>query len=67
MEVVKFYLQKYVFRKKIKEINQKRSQNLKQVPQNFMKNFNIDDATMTSQLMASCRKINITQDHKLQS
>ena len=67
MEVVKFYLQKYVFRKKIKEINQKRSQNLKQVPQNFMKSFNIDEATLTSQLMTQYRKINITQDHKLQS
>ena len=28
-----------------------RSQNLKQVPQNFMKGFNVDDVTLTSELM----------------
>ena len=28
-----------------------RSQNLKQVPQNFMKAFNVDDVTLTSELM----------------
>ena len=28
-----------------------RSKNLKQVPQNFMKAFNVDDVTLTSQLM----------------
>ena len=27
------------------------SQNLKQVPQNFMKAFNVDDVTLTSELM----------------
>ena len=35
-----------------------RSQNLKQVPQNFMKTFNVDDVTLTSYLMISYRKIN---------
>ena len=37
----------------------RRSQNLKQDPQNFMKAFNVDDVTLTSQLMTSYRKINI--------
>ena len=48
-------------------MNQGRSQKLKQVPQNFMKSFNIDDVTLTSQLRKSYRKINIKKDHKLQS
>ena len=33
---------------------------VKQVPQNFMKAFNVDDITLTSHLMTSYRKINIT-------
>ena len=38
---------------------QGRRENLKHVPQNFSKVFNIDDVSLTWQLMASYRKINI--------
>ena len=37
--------------------SQRRSQILKQVPQSFMKAFNVDDVTLNSQIMTSCRKI----------
>ena len=37
-------------------------QNLKQVPQNFMKTFNADDVTLAFQLMASYKKINIASE-----
>ena len=37
-------------------------QNLKQVPQNFMKAFNVDDVTLTSQITTSYRKINIASE-----
>ena len=39
------------------------SQNLKQVPQNFMEAFNVDDVTLTFQLMTSYRKINIAREN----
>ena len=41
---------------------QGRSQNLKQVPQNFIKAFNIDDVKLTSQLMTSYKKINMASE-----
>ena len=41
---------------------QGRSQNLNQVPQNFMKALNLDDVTLTSQIMTSYRKIKITSE-----
>ena len=39
-----------------------RSQNLKQVPQNFIKTFCVDNVTLTSQLMTLCRRINIASE-----
>ena len=39
-----------------------RSQNLKQVPQNFMKAFNVDDIILIYQLLASYKKINIASE-----
>ena len=44
------------------QIIQGDSQNIKQVSQNFMKALNVDDASLTSQLMTSYRKINITSE-----
>ena len=44
------------------KFEQGRSQNFKQVPQNFMKIFNVDDVTLTSQIMTSYRKINIASE-----
>ena len=41
---------------------QGRSQNLKHVPQNFIKTFNVDDVTVTYHLMTSYRKINIASE-----
>ena len=38
---------------------QRHGKNFKEVPPNFMKDFNVDDVTLTSQLKASHRKINI--------
>ena len=38
---------------------QERSQNMKQFPENFMKDFNVDDAPQASQLMTLYKKINI--------
>ena len=35
------------------------SENLKQVPQNFMKTFNVEYVTLTAHLMTSYKKINI--------
>ena len=43
-------------------MQQGRRQNLKQVPQNFMKAFNVDDVTLTSQITTSHRKINIASE-----
>ena len=40
-------------------VDQGRSQNLKQGPQDFIKTFCVDDVTVTSQLMTPYRKINI--------
>ena len=40
---------------------QERSQNLKQVPQKFMKAFTVDDVTASSKLMTPYRKINIAR------
>ena len=40
----------------------RRSQNLKQAPQNFMKVFDIDDVTLKSLIMTSYRKINIASE-----
>ena len=36
---------------------------MKQVPQNFMKAFNVDDVMLTSQLMMLYRKVNITSEN----
>ena len=36
--------------------------NLKQVPQNFMKTFKVDDVELTSHLMTLFKKINITSE-----
>ena len=41
---------------------QRHSQNLKQVPQNCMKTFNVDEVTLISQLMTLYRKINIASE-----
>ena len=38
------------------------SQNLKKVPQNFMKALNVDSVTLTTQAMTSYRKINIESE-----
>ena len=40
-------------------VDQGRSQNLKQGPQDFIKTFCVDDVMVTSQLMTPYRKINI--------
>ena len=45
-----------------RKINQGRSQNLKQVLQNFMKTFNVEDVALTSHLMMSYRKINVASE-----
>ena len=42
--------------------DQGRSQNFKQVYPSFMKVFNIDDVTLTSQIKKSYRKINIANE-----
>ena len=52
------------FEKQIKTI-QGRSQNLKQVPQNFMKVFDVDEVTQTLQVMTSYREINIATENIL--
>ena len=44
------------------KINQGRSQNLKQVLQNFMKTFNVEDVALTSHLMTSYRKSNVASE-----
>ena len=41
---------------------QRRSQNLKRVPQNFMKTFNVEYITLASNLMTSYTKINIASE-----
>ena len=41
---------------------QGRSQNQKQVPQNFMKFFDVDHFSLTSQLMTSNRKSNVASE-----
>ena len=41
---------------------QGRSQNLKQVPQNFMRTFNVDNVTLAYQLMTLYRKFNIASE-----
>ena len=41
---------------------QGRGQNQKQVPQNFMKLFDVDDVSLTSQLMTSNRKNNVASE-----
>ena len=43
-------------------IMQGRNHNLKLVPQNFMKNFYVDDVILTSYIMKSYRKINIASE-----
>ena len=49
--------------KKGLSLPQGRSQNLKQVPQNFMKTFNVGGVTLTSQLMTSySKKINMASE-----
>ena len=50
------------FRKSLSNIFQGRSQNFNQVPQNFMKVFNVDNVTQISQIRKSCRKINIASE-----
>ena len=57
--------QKYEIQHSMKEKNLKhqgRIQNLKEVPQNFMKVLNVDDVTLSSQIMASQRKVNIASE-----
>ena len=41
---------------------QGRSQNQKQVPQNFMKFFDVDHFSLTSRLMTSNRKSNVASE-----
>ena len=44
-------------------MKQRRSQNLKQAPQNFVKVFNVDYVILTSQLMTSHNKFNISSEN----
>ena len=44
------------------ELTQECCQNLKQVPQNFMKTFNVEDVTLTSHLMTPYRRITIASE-----
>ena len=71
---------KFIFKKKKKDIcflkrnifswaclvlNQRRSQNSKQVPQNFMKVFNIDGAASVLRLMTSYRRLDIASEKEV--
>ena len=43
-------------------MKQGHTENLKQIPQNFMKVFKVDDVSQRSHLMSSYRKINIASE-----
>ena len=47
------------------ELTQECGQNLKQVPQNFVRTFNVEDVTLTSHLMTSYRRINIASEKNI--